>query len=355
MSLTEQDTPAQVGTGEAAAGAPTAETGVSTAATPPADTGVLGIVDQVLATMNPREEPPASKADSDPAAKVADGVDPAKPLAAEEDGSALTEDEMKRLPAKTRDRITGLLDQRRTLHTENQTLRTETEQLRPDAEEYRKVSAFMKTNDLSPQDAGQALQLAALIQTNPREAFRAIQPIYSRLAQMTGAVLPNDLAEDMRLGRITQERAYELAASRATAALSEKSTERLTQRQRETQAESERVAAEQRQAQQMQAFARTGDALAAEKAQADPDWKLKEPFVVEALKADLSQNGMPKDEADLRTRFGAIVKVVETRLATFRPAANPVSAINGKGASSSAPPTTPPKSMEEAIFRAMGG
>ena len=288
--------------------------------------------------MKPKEESPPSQVDTDPAGKAADAADPTKPIAPEGEDSEITEEEMARLNAKTRGRITSLLDQRRTLHTEKQSLQTELDQLRPDADEYRKVASFMEKNDLSPQDAGQALQLAALIQTNPREAFRALQPIYSRLAQMTGAVLPTDLAEDMRLGRITQERAYELAASRAATALGQQQTQRLTERQQAQQAETERAAAEQQQARQLQSFARTGDALAAEKAQTDPDWKLKEPFVVEALKADLSQNGMPKDEAELRSRFGTVVKSVEARLASFRPATPAVSAGPGKGASSAAPP-----------------
>lgn len=353
MSLTEDGLPAEAVSGETTAATPPATSGDSSAVTPAADTGVIGIVDKVLDTM--RESSPDSEPGKGPAGDTAEVADPAKPeQPVKDDDSEITEEEMARLNAKTRNRITSLLDQRRTLHTENQTLKTETDQLRPDADEYRKITAFMKANDVSPNDAGQALQLAALISTNPQEAFRAIQPIYTRLAQMTGAVLPNDLAEDMRLGRITQERAYELAAARAATALGQQQNTRLSQRQQEQQDAAQREAAERTHAQQVQAFARTGDALAAEKAQTDPDWKLKEPFVVEALKLDLSQNGMPKDEAELRARFGTVVKGVEARLAQFRPATNPVQAPVRAGTSSSAPNATPPKSMQEAIFRAMG-
>ncbi len=337
---------------------PTGEQGATPADPPAADEGVKSLTDAVLSALDGPEASPTSA--SEPGTEAAEAVSEsgeaqnAEKSESEEgtEKTALTDEEMAQLPVKTRARIDDLITQRRELRGELTGAKAELDEIRPQAENYARIQRFLRDNDLSPQDAGQALSLAGLIQTNPAEAFRRIQPIYAQLAQKIGAALPADLAEDVRLGRITQQRAYELSQARAASQISQQQVARQGQREQER-AEQERQNAEvERRQNHARSMARVGDTLAGEKAQTDPDWKLKEPLVSDALEIDLHRNGMPVDEADLRKRFSTAYEQVTKRLASFRPAPKPTvkSPLSSSSPATSAPA---PKSVQEAVLRAL--
>lgn len=329
------------------------EQGATAADSPAADSGELTLVDAVMNALDGKEDSPSSDEPGADAVKAeADApADAGKSDTSDEteDPSALSDEEMAKLNSRTRDRISDLLTQRRTLSDELRTSKEDAERNRPAVENYEKIQSFMRDNDLSPRDAGEALNLAALIRSNPDEAFRRLQPVYMQLAQIAGAILPNDLAEDVRLGRITQERARELSTARAADAVHRQQADRQQARQQE---QSQRQAAD-NQARHAQDMARAGDDLAAEKAKSDPDWKLKEPLMVTALHADIARNGMPKSAADLRTRFDAAYKDVTRQVAAFRPAPKATQRVSQSASSAAHTSAPPPKSVQEAVLRAL--
>lgn len=350
MSLTEDQADPQDTGGE----------GVTPADTPAADHGAeKSLTDAVLAALDePEGSPTSTEQPGTDAAKAeastSDDADKADESDSEgsPDKTELTDEEMSQLNARTRTRIEDLLTQRREMGEELRTVKASVDEMRPAAENYGKIQQFLRDNDLTPQDAGQALSLAGLMVTNPAEAFRRLQPIYAQLAQIAGATLPSDLAEDVRLGRITQERALELSQSRAAAAQGQKSAARTAQRDQARQSEEAREREVESRKQHAAAMSKVGDTLAAEKAQTDPDWKLKEPLMVDALEADIARSGFPKDEADLRERFKRVYDAVTKQVSSFRPAPR---ATNGRPQSSSSPGTRadPPKTMQDAVLRAL--
>lgn len=324
----------------------------------------LSFTDTVLKALEPSEESPASK--SEPGSEAADAAEEApdgdqKPDekaeadSEEDDEFKLSPDEEKELKDKTRRRMDYLLTQRSELRTQLEAKDQEIQALKPEAESYRKVTDFMRENNLTAQDAGGALRLAGLIQSDPAAAFEELRPIMVELAQKTGALLPQDLQEDVRLGKITQQRAQELARARAQQTLAEgraKQTETQSrERAQQEQAERER----QQQANHLRAMATAGDELAAARAQSDPDWKSKEPLVVDKLKLDIAENGVPKDRADLEKRFTKIVTDVTAYLAGVggakpKPTEKPTASASSPGSDSRAAPA----SAHEAVLRALG-
>jgi hypothetical protein len=359
VSLTEldqgvtADTPAATTTPDATADTSTAN-----------QTPEPSFTDVVLKALERKEESPASKVEPGQDAAQAAGKTPdttSKPDAEAsddpDDPHKLSPDEEQALKPKTKQRIDALLGQRTELR-ENLTAKDrEIESLKPEAESYRKVAAYMRENGLTAQDAGEAFRWAALMKSDPQAAFEALRPVMLDLAQKVGAVLPTDLAEDVRLGRITQQRAQELARSRAQSTMAQSQVE--ANRQAEAQrAQAEREAREQeQQVQHVRSMAKIGDELAAARAQNDPDWKSKEPLVIDRLKLDITQNGVPKDKADLEKRFNEVVKGVTsylTGLGVSKP--KPTAAmIPVAGASSPGSDTRPPpKDAAEAVLRALG-
>lgn len=329
--------------------------GVTAADTPAAEnSGEMTLVDAVMNALDGTEDSPtpdepgakADKTDEDaPGDASKDDTSDEEP----EDPSALSDEEMAKLPARTQARISTLLDQRRALSSELKASKEEFERAKPAIENYGKIQSFMREHDLSPRDAGEAMTLAGLIQTNPVEAFKRLQPVYMQLAQIAGAVLPNDLAEDVRLGRITQERARELSAARAADAVHKQQAGR---HQAKEQEDTQRRETEQHQ-EHVRTMARAGDDLSAEKAKSDPDWKLKEPLMVTALQADLARNGMPKSAADLRQRFDAAYKEVTKQVSAFRPAPKATQRAAPSASSAAQSTAAPPKSVQEAVLRAL--
>lgn len=312
-----------------------------------------GFLEVALAAVEGGEDTPAS-AESGPDPAEADPGSDTAPDA--KDGQAeesdLTEAEKAALPERTRRRIEQLLDDRRTSRAEAEAARAEVETLRGDAERFQSISEFMRENSVSSQDAAQALEIAGLIQTDPEAALRHLQGLVTALSQKVGAVLPSDLEEDVRYGRITQERANELARTRARA----QSQEDLAARERER---AQQVAQEQREARErdakiahVKALAVIGNEIAAKAAQSDPDWKLKEPLVAERLRAHFQVHGVPEDGNAFRGVFNGIVKDVTGLLRQLAPERKaPVT----PAPSSSSPRQTlpPPKNAIEAALRAL--
>lgn len=85
-----------------------------------------------------------------------------------------------------------------------------------DADRYRNVQRFLDENGVEPQEAANALEVAALAKTNPAACWARIKPWVQDLLVAAGEVLPQDLQQRVRDGELSQEAAYEVSRSRAT-------------------------------------------------------------------------------------------------------------------------------------------
>lgn len=90
-------------------------------------------------------------------------------------------------------------------------------ELRVDATRYRNVQAFLDTNGLSADEAGDILVIGALAKTNPAEAWQRVKPWVQKLLVAAGEVLPEDVQQRVQAGEISHEAALELTRARAAA------------------------------------------------------------------------------------------------------------------------------------------
>jgi len=91
----------------------------------------------------------------------------------------------------------------------------ERDQLKPAAEQYEKITTFMHSNGLSPQEMAEGMYVMALMKNNPAEAYQKLQQYVGTLARFTGDVLPDDLQAKVNDGFIDQDSARELARLKA--------------------------------------------------------------------------------------------------------------------------------------------
>ena len=120
----------------------------------------------------------------------------------------VTDDELQGYKPKTRRRIEKLLSQKTDLEGQ-------LEALRGPASEYEKIDQYLRTNAISQEAAGEALEIAGLLQADPFKALELLTPIVRDLAVRTGRILPNDLQTQVREGALTRQHAVELAHARA--------------------------------------------------------------------------------------------------------------------------------------------
>lgn len=248
----------------------------------------------------------------------------------------LSPEELGQLSMKTQLRI-------RFLSNESKTLRSQLDASNKKSAEFDQFQSSMQQHRVSPEDAKATFELMGLMRSQPREALNRLHPIVTSLLQAAGLTLPQDLQEEVKAGKISQERAQELSSTRADA-------QRFQKQGQETQQQTEREA----QQRHVDSLSGAADQWAAEKAGRDPDWGLKVPRVMELLKLHLYESdGLPKSTAETRKLLEEKLAQVESDMKRFSPkptAINPPPKLTGGSPSATAMPT----SAVDAINRALG-
>jgi hypothetical protein len=105
--------------------------------------------------------------------------------------------------------------------------------LKPSVDAHESVVEYCRQNGVTPEKFQKAVQLAALLENDPEQARKELEPIWNQLQGVMGEVLPTDLAEEVEAGTLSEERAKELAKLRNQQVLS---TRKQQQQQQVTQA-----------------------------------------------------------------------------------------------------------------------
>lgn len=108
------------------------------------------------------------------------------------------------------------------LNTQLKTIRQDFEQVKPMVENYRQIDQFCRQYQITPEQFKNMLETQALLNTNPEEALKRINPIVESLKTFSGDVLPTDLQKAVDDGDITLKYAKEVARSRAVLQFGEK-------------------------------------------------------------------------------------------------------------------------------------
>ncbi|HEV2155412.1 hypothetical protein [Bradyrhizobium sp.] len=180
--VTDIETPAGGEDGGAASAAS------STAQTDDSDAGLLSVVRDVVS------ERPAAAASSAEGAEAGQGAGGAQ--STEPDNETFSD-----VPFHKHPRFQALVGQRNAF--------------REDAGRYKNITDYLEQNNLSSEEAANALSTFARAKFDPAGAFAELKPWLQNLLVAAGEVLPDDLKSRVEKGELTHEVALEMSRMRA--------------------------------------------------------------------------------------------------------------------------------------------
>jgi hypothetical protein len=314
---------------DADAGSSTAEKGVKES-----------LVDRIKAVTDriSGEESPTSES------KEGEVTDPdAKPEseATEEEDKPFTKDDLGNLHSKTRKRVGKLL-------ANVETLTHEVNTLKPAADEYGKITQFLRENDISNDDADAAFQVLRDIRRDPMRALEMLEPVVQNLRMLTGAILPEDLHQQVRDGYITETHAQELARHRAMGMHQQTIAQ-------EQQARAQRQEMES-QVQNVTSIQKSISDWESKWASTDPDYAKKQSEVHELFELELSRASknrtLPKTPEEAVKLITDCRKRVESRYSRYQPQKQEIRHVTGSSAGTNKPR---PQTSVDAILNAVNG
>ena len=167
------------------------------------------------------------------------------------------------------------------LLTQRKALRAEVESMRRPAEIGGELEKFAKANDLSGDDIGLTLKMAASLRIGDYKTFyEAVAPYVRTAQEYLGVVLPKDLQQRVRAGHMTEDAAKEFARQRFDS----------TRSQMQLESTSKAMSQQRVQAAQGDVH-RAVTSFEARLSQSDPDYKVKAPFVKRAVQGKLLERG----------------------------------------------------------------
>lgn len=295
----------------------------------PEESEATSMIDAVRKAVKPAEE----EDESDVAEAQAE--EPASDEAATSD-TEYDESQDENLPFGKHPRFKQLVSQRNEL-------RQQIEQMQPAAQEYQEVRNFMDQNNLNDGEVAQALQILALLKSDPLAAKEAMKPTLDLFAQLSGDTIPQDIKQRLDEGYLDEQGAKELAALRARTNLNQ-----------HQQIEGQRQAAERQQAEmQRQQSANLYSAVAnweQQIASRDADYAKLQPLVMQATQAALA-NGRPQTPEQALQIVEAAYKQVQENVKAFMPkkaAQRTLTSTNSVSTAASPKPT----SLLEAVTQA---
>lgn len=302
------------------------------------DEGPKSMADAVRAVLEPEPEDPA---ESSPAERVEAEAEPE----GEPEEPADRDATLLKMLDELKDPKTPLhkLERFREVLSENKALRSQFEAVRPAIDRLAEVNDAARRVGLTPDEVAEFFHAPILANENPAKAHEIVSKFAERLAQAAGAKLPDDLRREVDDGYITEERAKEVALLRAEAERSKSSAQfesELAQRQQVQQRQEKIVSAVNEYQTRLMS--------------SDPSYTpAKHAMVKEALELLVIREGRPDSPEKAVELAKRAHDTVSKRLAEFAP--RPRELRQPSGRRINAPAQTAPKSMKEAVERALSG
>lgn len=228
----------------------------------------------------------------------------------------------------------------KTVLGERDALKTRVAEFEPDATQYRKVTSFMDTHALTPDEVSQGFILMALMKAGDPRALVELDRYRTNIATAIGEVLTDDLKAQVESGAITEDAAKEISRSRAAQRRSDATATAL--RTKDTKRETDEAAA--------RVLTEAQDATnewMTKTAAKDPDFAKKEPAIERYAKALIHSRGLPKNKAEALKLVEDAYAEVNKTFAAFVPAKTPSTPVPNANSSISAKPV--PKTLSEVI------
>lgn len=240
------------------------------------------------------------------------------------------------VPLNKIERFRAVLDENKTLKGANERYRQMDATLSDIGRDAQKMG-------LTQEDMAQLFAWPRLLANDPNAAVEQLQAFTARWQEKLGHSLPADLKQKIEDGILDEATAKEISTLRATSAL-----------------DKTRSAAEAAERDRTSAATRTKEihdsvnAYQAELKANDPDYTPeKHEMVVDALTALVTKHGVPTTVADARGMAKTAYDTVTKRLQAFKPAPRAVASPSA-GRRLNKPAEAQPKSMREAVERALG-
>ena len=188
------------------------------------------------------------------------------------------------------------------------------------------------------------LQIGALMRNDPVKALEALTPYYSKLLEVTGTVLPDDIQQAVNTGEITEDYGKQLAKHRAGENIA---THRMELQTSRTDASAN--------AQQVEALSTQATTWEKTWAASDPDYEKKAELVRERIELRLLRGDIPSGAKAVVEMCEEEKSKVEAQMRVFMPKQNSLTPSPGSsgGPSSAAPPA--PTSLVEAMEQSVAG
>ena len=290
-----------------------ASTDVETSPKQSEEKDLLSVVRDAVEAKKDPVNPADKKADTDGKgedAPSASGKSEAqKKSDAEDTEEDITPEELAEYKPKVRKRIEGLLSERRDL-------REQVQGLSGPAEQYSKITGYMETYGLSPEDVATAFTLTALFKNDPARAREELMKRVEALDEVIGNKLPDDLKKKVEDGFLDEDTAREVSRARAAAAQERRKREYVEQK---TELDNQQQAALAIQSTVKQAV--TG--WQQSKMQTDPEFSQKAELLDKYVRAMVAQQGQPKTAEQALQMAEHAYAQVNAVVGKFRPAAPP--------------------------------
>lgn len=222
--------------------------------------------------------------------------------------------------------------------------RKQAEAFKPDAEQYQKITNFMTERNLTPDEVGQGFQVMDLIKNNPEAALTYLEGAVGVLRQSLGKDIPDDLADAVDRGEISEQHARELSEARALSRNAQEANQATQRRFQETQ--------------QRQAMTQVGQAMASavsgweqQVRKTDPDFSKKADLIAayaKSLRADAIANGNMNTPDDAVRIAQEAYEAANKQLSSLIPKKKATDPTPSSSVSSKSAAPAAPKSLLEA-------
>lgn len=268
----------------------------------------------------------------------AEKTDPAKVEG--ETAKADPPEDFKDLPFHKHPRFKSVLEERNSAQARVSELEAAAEGLKGPAEQYASIERFMQANGLGQKEVVDLFKIGALAKSDPEKALEALSPILGDLYARTGRILPEDLRTDVEEGKITEDRARELARERSARA----ETQRRADAAEERVSTTEKSAAETERRTAIEAALETWEQA---KRKVDPDFEAKQELIGDRCRALMADQGQPRTAAEARSIVEQAHKDVTERLRKVIPSRPGMKRPPVSPSSTNA--TATPRNLKEAI------
>lgn len=283
---------------------------------------LLSVVRDVL-----KADDPASPADKD---QKADGDTPEAAQGA--DGNPEEDPDYSSVPFNKHPRFQELLKKSKDYEKRVQ-------DLEPAAAQFRNIDGYMRQNNISAEEAADALDFLSLTKRSPAEALARIKPLVQQLLIASGEILPDDLKQRVQAGEIPADAAREVSRSRATVA-----------QQEALRARDLEVQQQQQIAEHAQYLGSVAQAWAADRDVKDPSFKDKFPFLQSEVALLQRTEPKPRNAEEVQAQLNRAYANVTQRMRTLTPAAAPRPALRPVvGGVAPGNQSAQPKTMAEAV------